>query len=132
MSDSGERPVLVKVFDGTRDGRPIFVEREELQSSGERESILGYLKSGAFALRTTGRTLDQIDSSRGKVVPMSFRTDGKWIWNDAVRYYLEVHGVPPEPRFLAALRAVGFHYSEPSREEISTAGRVLEERRSRR
>jgi hypothetical protein len=40
---------------------------------------------------------------------MNFRTDGTWIWTDAVTFYLEEYHLAPEPDLLAHLRAVGPH-----------------------
>jgi hypothetical protein len=39
---------------------------------------------------------------------MSFRTDGTWIWSEATTYYLEVHGLLPDPELAAHIRALGY------------------------
>jgi hypothetical protein len=71
----------------------------------EREQLLGYLHAGIPVLITTAGHADILDSSVGAVVPTSFRTDGEWIWTDSVEYYLSRHGLAPDARLLARIRA---------------------------
>ncbi|MFD0540822.1 hypothetical protein ACFQY7_50440 [Actinomadura luteofluorescens] len=40
-------------------------------------------------------------------MPLTFHTDGTWVWSGAVAYYLTEHGVPPEPDLVAHIRAAG-------------------------
>jgi hypothetical protein len=73
----------------------------------ESPKLLGYLRAGEPLLLTTGRLADVFDRARGKVVPMSFRTDGAWVWSDATAYYLETHGLQPDPALVKHIRALG-------------------------
>jgi len=73
----------------------------------ESPKLLGYLRNGEPLLLTTGRLDDVVDQARGKVVPMSFRTDGAWVWSDATAYYLEAHGLQPDPALVKHIRAMG-------------------------
>jgi hypothetical protein len=52
-----------------------------------------------------------LDPSQLYCVPMSFRTDGKWIWNEASAYYADEHQLAPDAGLLEHLRATG--YSPP-------------------
>jgi hypothetical protein len=61
-----------------------------------RAALLGYLRGGRPALTTTATSADIVERSAGAVVPVSFRTDGQWIWTDAVAYYLDAYGLAPE------------------------------------
>jgi hypothetical protein len=36
---------------------------------------------------------------------MSFRTDGRWIWTDAVAYYVREYGLAPEAKLLSHIRS---------------------------
>ncbi|KJE22122.1 hypothetical protein FF36_03554 [Frankia torreyi] len=127
MTSNFPAPKIAGVY-GTVDGRPDFGDRETLPVGEERIAVLGYLNSGEFLLRTTGRTEDVVDPSRGKVVPISFRTDGNWIWTDSIAYYLEAYGLAPQPEFLAHIRDREYRYVRPVEEQIGLAGDVLQER----
>lgn len=41
-------------------------------------------------------------------VPESYHTDGTWVWHASVAHYLRKHGTPPEPGFVAHMRAREF------------------------
>jgi hypothetical protein len=81
-----------------------------IDDPGERERVLEYLRGGYPVLMTTATMDDILDPAAGPVVPSSFRTDGVWIWTDAVPYYLSRHGVAPDAQLVAhidAMRALG-------------------------
>jgi hypothetical protein len=80
--------------------------------AGEIERVLAYLEQAPLALAARGFDTDAVDASRGAAVPMTFQTDGEWIWPGAVAYYLRTHGIPPEPDLLAHMRARGFALPE--------------------
>ena len=71
-------------------------ERERLGEQRERERLAEYLRSGRLVLSTTGRDQDRLDPARGRVVPISFRTDGEWVWSEALAYYVAEYGIAPE------------------------------------
>jgi hypothetical protein len=48
---------------------------------------------------------DVMDNRRHAVVPMNFRTDGHWVWADAVAYYLRTYGLAPDADLLEHIRA---------------------------
>ena len=74
----------------------------------ERQRVAAYLRAGAPILTTTARSADLIDPARGRVVGASFRTDGTWVWSDALTYYAGVHGLAPEEEFYAHIRERGY------------------------
>ncbi|WP_462166876.1 hypothetical protein, partial [Frankia sp. AiPs1] len=117
---------IAKLFDGTRDGTPFVTERPPFPVGPERLKFLNYLDHGAVVLRAAGRSVDRLDSSRGKTVPITFHTDGEWVWSASIAYYLEEHDLPPEPEFLDYLRGRNFHYVAPAKERVKSAGRALE------
>ncbi|MFI9840250.1 hypothetical protein ACIHFD_24655 [Nonomuraea sp. NPDC051941] len=78
-----------------------------------RERIAGYLMS-ALAVRDNPVLRDDVvDRSRRAVVPWSFRTDGVWIWSEAVGYYLREHALAPHGDFLAHLASAGARPPSP-------------------
>ena len=70
--------------------------------------LVEYLRRGEPLLMTTGRLGDVVNLARGKVVPMSFRSDGNWVWSDATTYYLETYGLLPDPALVAHVRAQNY------------------------
>ena len=94
----------------------------EIEAGDERARLLAYLDAGQEVLVTTALMDDVVDPERGKAVPMSFRTDGVWVWTDSVGYYLREHGLAPDPdlwRHIAAAEGL------PSRPDTVTLGRVM-------
>jgi hypothetical protein len=77
----------------------------------ERQRVTAYLRAGAPILMTTALQPDLIDPARGRVVNASFRTDGMWVWSDALTYYTSAYGLAPEGDFYAHIR--GRHYACP-------------------
>ncbi len=47
---------------------------------------------------------DAFDPGRAPSVPLTFRTDGSWVWPGAVAYYLREHDIAPDPELLAHIR----------------------------
>ncbi|MER7000917.1 hypothetical protein [Streptomyces sp. NPDC000410] len=101
---------LVAVFDGVDpEVGPIFrTDHPRAADDEERYRMLAYLAAGSPLLLTTARMDDVVDRDLGTVVPMSYRTDGFWIWSDASAYYLETHGLLPAPELTEQMRSVGF------------------------
>lgn len=60
----------------------------------ERERLLRYLSGGVLVLMTSTTMDDVVDPRCGAVVPLTFRTDGAWVWSEAVVYYLHHHLIP--------------------------------------
>ncbi len=101
---------LAHVFDDpTPDGQPwIDPARGRVTDIEERRRLLGYLLSGRVIFDGGVHTTDLLEPRRIGAVPAVYRTDGRWIWSEAVAYYLRWHLVPPEPDFLAHVRAAGY------------------------
>ncbi len=65
--------------------------------------VLRYLERQPAVLVGSGFGPDRFT---GEVdVPESYHTDGTWVWHASVPHYLRKHGIPPEPDFLAHIRA---------------------------
>ncbi|MCL9797444.1 hypothetical protein MXD58_024650, partial [Frankia sp. AgKG'84/4] len=76
-----------------------------LADPAARADLLARLDAGIPVLGTPSRMVDVVDPARGEVVPMTFRTDGHWIWTDTCAYYLDQHGVLPDPDLVRHLAA---------------------------
>ncbi|WP_163554244.1 hypothetical protein [Candidatus Frankia alpina] len=112
---------VANVFDGTTDGVPFIAGRSPLPPGSEREKLLAYLKQGEFILRAAGLGVDQLDPARGQQVPIIVFTDGTWVWDASIAYYLKEHDLPPESAFLDYLRSREFHYEAPTEERVDAA-----------
>ncbi|MGW1678110.1 hypothetical protein [Saccharopolyspora sp. NPDC002376] len=97
-----------EVFDDS--GRPI-TERPELDPT-ELGPIADYLEKAPIVLAARSYDTDRLDPARNPAVPMTFHTDGSWVWPGAVGYYLRQHGVAPEADLLAHIRNQGFRIPE--------------------
>ncbi|KFZ79698.1 hypothetical protein ED92_20170 [Amycolatopsis sp. MJM2582] len=107
-----------RVHDGLDEsGRPV-VNREPL-STAERDRVLRYLDGAPVVLASRTYDADAFDPDREPLVPLNFRTDGRWYWPGAVAYYLREHDVAPDPELLGHIRALRFtlpEVGEPERE----------------
>ncbi|MEE1788483.1 hypothetical protein PUR71_37125 [Streptomyces sp. SP17BM10] len=115
---------LAAVFDAVDPvtGPGFAPDRVRLPEGPARQAVLRYLRDGAAVLLTPTLMDDVVDPARRGVVPLGFRTDGQWIWTDTVTYYLETHGLAPEPGLLAHVRAQGDGpCPQPGREVLERA-----------
>lgn len=93
----------------TAAGEPVLApERGHLTDAKRRDRVLTYLRAGAPVLRGDGADPDLFDPARRASVPVAYRTDGRWIWPDAVEYYLARYFVAPEPEFAERIVRFGF------------------------
>jgi len=118
---------IARIFD-THDetGRAVFgPDRERLADEEEREGLVRYLRSGRMVLSTTGRDRDRLVPERGEVVPLSFRTDGDWVWSEALAYYVGEHGIAPERELRDHVVAQGFQVGEVSDDAVREASRLV-------
>lgn len=100
-------PRVARVFDGQRDGTPWFAaDHPVIVDQHEREELLALLRSGSIVVRATQPLRDDLGDVDA-AVPADLRSDGAWIWSDAVAYYLEHHWIAPDPELVAHLRAAG-------------------------
>ncbi|MFJ8163018.1 hypothetical protein ACIRBY_19110 [Streptomyces sp. NPDC096136] len=112
-----------RLFDGVdpKSG-PYFDEsRPRISDQVERGRLIEFLTRGGAAIeRAAGLAPDQLDASKGKVVPISTVTDGVWIWTLAQAYYLEHYGYGPDVEFYEYIKSREYRTDEPG-EEVKTA-----------
>jgi hypothetical protein len=123
MTDPDIDITVARVFDGT--GARFAADHPTMADGPERDWVLAYLKAGADLLVTPGALPDVVDPSRGAVVPMSFRTDGSWVWTDTVAYYLEEHGLAPEPGLLHHIRTAAGPPRTPDHATLARAAAAI-------
>ncbi|MFC4913241.1 hypothetical protein [Actinomadura gamaensis] len=78
----------------------------------ERDALVQYLERAPIVLAARSLDTDELDSERAQRVPLTFHTDGTWVWSGAVGYYLKAHGVAPDPELVAHARGNGFRPPE--------------------
>lgn len=93
---------LARVFDGADPDHGPFFDPDHPRLDGpDAERILAYLRAGEPVLNTPGAMDDVLDVHRPAAVPVGFRSDGRWVWPEAVSYYLERHHLAPDPALAA-------------------------------
>jgi hypothetical protein len=87
-------------------------DHPRIEDEEERRRVLAYLDSGDVLMYTPARLDDVMAPERTYAVPINFRTDGTWVWNDLTRYYLEEHHLAPDPELLEHIRSAGSEVPE--------------------
>lgn len=119
-------PTLVPVFDEVDpQGGPRFSTEHLRLEPDERRHVAGYLYGAEAVLLTTATMVDLMDPDRGDVVPLSFRTDGAFVWPESVAYYVDQHGLEPHPPLLAAIRAAQYRPPRVDGVDLFRAENVL-------
>lgn len=118
-------PRRAKVFDGTNPdtGFPI-IDRPQLRDD-EAPRLLAYLKAGSLVLFAHSYAEDAYYPEKPPAVPLTFATDGTWVWPGAVAYYLEQYEMPPEDEFLNHIRSRNYEPPEVSEEALEAARLLL-------
>lgn len=95
-------PRLARVLPETSDA-----EQPRIADGLERHRLATYLESAEAILIADVLGDDVLDPPRGAVVPLDIRTDGTWMWSDALAYYVREHGIAPEPDLRRHIEASG-------------------------
>ncbi|SEQ80363.1 hypothetical protein [Lentzea albida] len=103
--------MLVRTFDGFHADETPKLFRPAI-SYDETQRVLSYLENAPSVLTSRGLAPDLLDPSRTEQVPMSYHTDGRWVWAGSVAHYLRHHGICPDPVFLAHIRLHGYELPE--------------------
>ncbi|WP_157513922.1 hypothetical protein [Nocardia concava] len=116
-------PRMAKVYDGKdADGKPV-VNRPAVEGN-TRTAVLAYLESAPIVL--AARSFEQDEFAPGdRDVPLTFRTDGTWVWAGAVAHYLNKHGLPPEAELVRHIADRGFRVGEVGKAAQDAAIRVI-------
>ena len=111
---------LAAVFDTVNpvEGPGFAADHPTIDDIDQREAVAEYLDAGVAVLVTPMLMDDVVDRSRKDAVPMSFRSDGIWVWTDTVTYYLRVHGLAPEPDLLEHVLAQGDYRWDPDQDAV--------------
>jgi hypothetical protein len=73
-----------------------------------RRALVGYLNSAPLVIRAQGYEPDPLDPQRRPWVPVSYRSDGTWVWQEASAYYLDRYGVAPQDALVEHIQRQGY------------------------
>jgi len=121
-----EVPNALKLYSPRIDGTESGQDWVRLKDKSEASKIAQYLYAGEPLLVTTAQMDDVVDGSQ-YCVPMSFRTDGTWIWTEVSAYYAERHRLEPDLRLLAHIRANDYSAPEVDGVAVYRAVEILEQ-----
>jgi hypothetical protein len=118
---------LAAVFDAVDDeGRPYFsADRRRVLDPRERTALAEYLESAPLVVRASGFEVDPLDPDAGRVVPLGYRTDGVWVWQEASAYYLRSRGTAPDEDLVRHIESVGFLALESVSDQVAEAAAEL-------
>jgi hypothetical protein len=100
---------VAAVFDRVDEsGRPWFSpNRWRIPDPELRRALLGYLRGAPLVLRAQGYEPDPLDPDRRAAVPVGYRSDGTWVWQEASGYYLDRYGIAPVDALLEHVHRQG-------------------------
>ncbi len=118
---------IARLFDGVDpSGEPFFArDRARIDDPALRARVAEFLGGGKVIRRSGAFDIDRIEPGRGQVVPTSTHTDGTWIWNEGLRYYVLTHGIAPEDELLAHIVRSGYRAATPDEPAWREALEVL-------
>jgi hypothetical protein len=92
---------MARLWKDVADGRPrLDPDLERTADQALISRVMSYLDGGAVVLRAPALMDDHLDETRKGRVPLTFMTDGEWVWSDEHRYYLQQYGILPETELL--------------------------------
>ncbi|WP_246178720.1 TNT domain-containing protein [Actinomadura decatromicini] len=124
-TDPGTGLRRARIFDhAAPDGGRPAVSRPPVPPD-EVERVTEYLRRGPVVMAARSKAPDRLDPTRGDAVPLTFHTDGTWVWSGAVAYYLKEHDIPPEAELVAHIRANGFELPAVDDDTMDTANAAV-------
>ncbi|MFI9007331.1 TNT domain-containing protein [Actinosynnema sp. NPDC053489] len=96
--------IAAPLFDGPA---PTVTDRPAVHPQ-ELDDVLAYLENAPVVLAARSYGTDAFKPDATPSVPLSFHTDGTWVWPGGVAYYLRHHHVPPVPQLVQHIRDNGY------------------------
>ncbi|OLE24322.1 MAG: hypothetical protein AUG49_13635 [Catenulispora sp. 13_1_20CM_3_70_7] len=94
----------------------------------ERAALARYLSSAPVAVAVFGFGVDELDPRRPEVVPLSIRTDGRWVWSQSEAYRTGAYGLAPDPDLVAHVRRLDYRLPSVDGAVLDRAARLVRER----
>lgn len=76
----------------------------------DKSRILNYLENGIPFLASSAKFMDVLDVNNSKMIKKHYsrggvwRTDGEWVWNDEIVYYIEKYNVSVPSEFVLHMK----------------------------
>src|SRR5262249_25897212 len=118
---------LAPVYDEADETGPRVPPDHPRPDGRERVLVLHYPNRRGLLMETTSQIEDILDPHAGQVVPISFRTDGYWVWSDATWFYLNQHYLAPAGPFLEHIRNREYAFEDVDAAGILQALALLQE-----
>jgi hypothetical protein len=117
---------VAAVFDRVDEaGRPWFSpNRWRVPDPELRRALVSYLSGAPLVIRAQGYEPDPLDPQGRPRVPVSYRSDGTWVWQEASAYYLDRYGVAPQDALVEHIQRQGY---TPPAELSAGAGAAAEQ-----
>lgn len=112
---------LARMFDGAApSGLPWFSpSRLRLIDPVRRERVAGYLSAGRLVVRSVSGMADPLSAAGGAMVPLGFRTDGAWVWQEGLAHYVRSRGAAPELALLTHIEERAYQVVEDVTDEAA-------------
>lgn len=105
--DPAGAPRLARTFDAA--DRTFFSpSRLRICQPWRRERLEAYLSTAPLVLFTNEPGRDPFAPGREPAVPLSYRSDGVWVWSEALAHFLRTRGVAPPLSLLTHIEASGY------------------------
>ncbi|MEV8437076.1 TNT domain-containing protein [Actinosynnema sp. NPDC051121] len=106
------------------DGPDAVVRDRPAVHPQELDDVLAYLENAPVVLAARSYGPDALKPDATPSVPLSFHTDGTWVWPGGVAYYLRNHHVPPVPQLVQHIRDNGYEVPPVAPEAEQSAAAV--------
>ncbi len=118
-------PRLAQLYDGlSPDGTGRFTpDRLRIPEPLRRERLASFLRGGRLILRAPGDVPDPLDPTSR--IRLDYRTDGWWVWPEALAHYVTIRGVGPELDLLCHIEERGYRVADVSDQAAQAALAVI-------
>lgn len=112
------------IWDRMVDAQPTLEERHPTVGAEPRLRVMAYLRAGTRLTSSRGRDAD-VWTGEPNRVPRATYTDGIWVWDASLLYYVDQYGLIPDLTFLNYLNECDFTPRRPTPEELKKAKREV-------
>jgi hypothetical protein len=108
---------------GMRLAAPVPAADAQRLDGAERDLVARYLREAPLVVSAFGLGPDPYAGGVPRV-PLHVRTDGRWVWSEALAHYTATYGLAPEPALLEHIRSRRYRFPEVTDEVIAHAARL--------
>lgn len=116
---------FLSIYDPTNREAPTISPKHPQLSDDQAQSVVHYLRSGTVVLRTTATRPDLLDDGAVVLPSASSFTDGFWIWNESLPFYVDKYKLSPGDEFLDYCEGRSWVPRKPTDEEVAEALQMI-------